>query len=72
MSVNETVLRRGVPTKVLLHGFMNNGLASYIQRMRDNYLAAGDFNVISVDWSNKVRFFRTSITFVSDLMGTNI
>merc|ERR1712018_316873 len=42
-------------TKILVHGFMDNGLIQWIRDTRDALLEAGDFNVISVDWGSLSR-----------------
>lgn len=42
------------PTKevrVLVHGWRNDETSDFIQVVKDAYLAAGDYNVIAVDWS---------------------
>ncbi|XP_046330810.2 pancreatic lipase-related protein 2-like [Haliotis rufescens] len=38
------------PTKIIVHGFNNNGNTSWVQVMKDTFLKLGDFNVIVVDW----------------------
>ncbi|OXU29964.1 hypothetical protein TSAR_008301 [Trichomalopsis sarcophagae] len=39
------------PMKVLIHGWTDTGSSSWIQDFRKNYLKAGDYNVVVVDWS---------------------
>eukprot|EP00095_Tigriopus_kingsejongensis_P006236 maker-scaffold301_size216225-snap-gene-1.24 protein:Tk06236 transcript:maker-scaffold301_size216225-snap-gene-1.24-mRNA-1 annotation:"lipase" len=38
------------PTKVLVHGFTDNGRVRWVKLVRDAFLQTGDANVISVDW----------------------
>lgn len=40
-----------LPTKVLIHGWTDNGNSLWIKEFRRNYLKTGDFNVIIIDWS---------------------
>ena len=37
-------------TKVLVHGYTDNGRSYWIQDMRDEFFKLGDFNIISVDY----------------------
>jgi hypothetical protein len=39
------------PTKILIHGWTDNGNGSWIQDIRRNYLMTGNYNIIIVDWS---------------------
>ncbi|XP_001605911.2 pancreatic lipase-related protein 2 [Nasonia vitripennis] len=39
------------PMKVLIHGWTDTGSSSWVQDVRKNYLKAGDYNVVVVDWS---------------------
>lgn len=36
--------------KFITHGYMNNGTASWVLKMKDEYLKKDDLNVITVDW----------------------
>ena len=38
------------PTKVIVHGWTDNVNSYWVKDMRKNYLEAGDYNVISLDW----------------------
>ncbi|KAM7286773.1 pancreatic triacylglycerol lipase-like [Ixodes scapularis] len=38
------------PVKLVIHGFGSSGKRSWVRRMVDALLAAGDFNVLVVDW----------------------
>ncbi|XP_071953367.1 pancreatic triacylglycerol lipase-like [Antedon mediterranea] len=40
----------GVETKFISHGYMENGLVWWIEDMATEFLNAGDYNVIRVDW----------------------
>lgn len=39
-----------IPTKIIIHGYQNNGKSLVCLRLRDAYLAIYDYNVIVVDW----------------------
>ncbi|TRY63468.1 hypothetical protein TCAL_11838 [Tigriopus californicus] len=43
--------KAGLPIKILIHGFSDNGKTDWITNMRDTFLENGDCVVISVDWS---------------------
>ncbi|XP_023226343.1 pancreatic lipase-related protein 2-like [Centruroides sculpturatus] len=51
------------PTKMIVHGFMDNSFfTSWMQRMKDEFLSNGDFNVILVDWPlGSFLFFRQAV-----------
>ncbi|XP_011173570.2 pancreatic triacylglycerol lipase [Solenopsis invicta] len=38
------------PTKIIIHGWMENGNSFWLHDVRRNYLSVGDYNVIYVDW----------------------
>jgi len=38
------------PTKIIIHGWMENGNTFWINNIRQNYLSIGDYNVICVNW----------------------
>lgn len=38
------------PTKIIIHGWIDSGNASWLHDIRRNYLSIGDYNVIYVDW----------------------
>jgi len=38
------------PTKILIHGFGNNGQSAIIIDTKNAYLATGNYNIIGVDW----------------------
>ena len=42
-------------SQVLIHGFADNGRTSWILDMKDEYLKAGNYNIISVDWRKLVK-----------------
>jgi len=42
-------------TKILVHGYTSNGLASFVKDVREAYLEKEDCNVISVDWEPLAR-----------------
>ena len=41
---------RSNPTKILIHGFADAGLTSWVKKFKKHYLERFDVNVISVDW----------------------
>ena len=43
------------PTKILIHGFSDNGKTRWIGDAKARYLRMQDCNVISVDWGALVR-----------------
>jgi len=46
---------RSNPTKVLIHGFSDKGLTSWVKTFKKKYLERYDANVISVDWEPLAR-----------------
>lgn len=38
------------PTKIIIHGWTDSVNSYWVKDMRKNYLSAGDYNVICVDW----------------------
>ncbi|GAB1865704.1 phospholipase A1 [Camponotus japonicus] len=38
------------PTKIIIHGWIENGNTFWINNIRQNYLSIGDYNVICVNW----------------------
>ena len=51
---------RSNPTKILIHGFSDKGLTSWVKTFKKKYLERYDTNVISVDWeklANTYPFF---------------
>ncbi|XP_004537911.1 phospholipase A1 [Ceratitis capitata] len=43
------------PTKIVIHGWQSDSDSDLNPLIRDAYLSKGDFNVISVDWSDKAQ-----------------
>ena len=41
---------RSNPTKILIHGFSDEGLTGWVKTFKKNYFQNFDVNVISVDW----------------------
>lgn len=39
------------PTKIIIHGWTDNGNTFWLHDIRRNYLSVGDYNVICIDWS---------------------
>lgn len=49
-SAFDSHFNRSHPTRVIIHGWKNNGNSPVNILIRDAYLSRGDFNVIVVDW----------------------
>lgn len=49
--LNASHFKPGLPIKILIHGFSDNGKTEWVTNMRDAFLEHGDSVVISVDWS---------------------
>ncbi|XP_011500288.1 PREDICTED: pancreatic triacylglycerol lipase-like [Ceratosolen solmsi marchali] len=47
---NSNFITLGI-TKIIIHGWTDNGNSSWIQDIRRNYLLMGNYNIIVVDWS---------------------
>ena len=47
---------RSNPTKILIHGFSDKGLTSWVKTFKKKYLERYDANVISVDWEPLARY----------------
>lgn len=45
-----------LPTRFIIHGFIQNGEKKWIADLKDALLGAEDMNVISVDWSGGAKF----------------
>ncbi|PAA54812.1 hypothetical protein BOX15_Mlig016265g1, partial [Macrostomum lignano] len=50
-SVRKSNFRSSVPTKIIIHGFTDNGNSDWNKAMKVALLNAGDYNVIQLDWS---------------------
>ncbi len=46
---------RNKPTKILIHGFSDHGLTSWVKKFKKKYLDLDDMNVISVEWKELAR-----------------
>lgn len=44
------------PIRMIIHGFRDSASASWVERMRDAFLAKDDCNVIAVDWHHGAPF----------------
>lgn len=49
-SITMSNFRTTKPTKILVHGFTDNGKCRWVKLTRDSFLATEDVNVISLDW----------------------
>ncbi len=51
-SIKNSLFNGKNPTKFIIHGFIDNQLfGDWMRKMKDEFLIAGDYNVIIVDWS---------------------
>ncbi|CAH2239519.1 pancreatic triacylglycerol lipase-like [Pararge aegeria] len=67
-SIRNSNYRGNRQTKVIVHGWNSSGGSSVNSMIRDAYLAAGDFNVIVVDWSGAASgVYTTSVRAVPDV-----
>ena len=48
--MSETSFNSSRPTKIIVHGFIDNGFVQWVQDLSEALLDYGDFNVIAVDW----------------------
>lgn len=49
------------PTKIIIHGWIENGNTFWINNIRQNYLSIGDYNVICVNWfAGSIKEYLTS------------
>ncbi|XP_052774952.1 pancreatic triacylglycerol lipase-like [Mya arenaria] len=48
--IQESNFKGSRPTKVVSHGFLENGFADWLMKMKDELLKNGDYNVILLDW----------------------
>ncbi|KAK3612361.1 hypothetical protein CHS0354_011082, partial [Potamilus streckersoni] len=55
VSFNSSYFDPGKLTKIVVHGFIENGFVDWIQTMKNELLKAGDFNVLVVDWGKGSR-----------------
>ncbi|KAL3269423.1 hypothetical protein HHI36_008493, partial [Cryptolaemus montrouzieri] len=53
-------VKRRKGTKVVIHGYLENYRATYMNRIREEYLKLGDFNVIQVDWKRVAKSYYMS------------
>ncbi|XP_012543587.2 pancreatic lipase-related protein 2 isoform X2 [Monomorium pharaonis] len=53
------------PTKIIIHGWTENGNAFWLHDIRRNYLSIGDYNVIYVDWfTGSTKEYLTSVKLI--------
>lgn len=54
------------PTKIIIHGWTDNGNTFWLQDVRRNYLSIGDYNVICVNWfTGSTKEYLTSVKITS-------
>ncbi|KAK6188478.1 hypothetical protein SNE40_004644 [Patella caerulea] len=49
-SIHSSHFNPSKPTKMVSHGFIENGRTDWLVEMKDEFLKKGDFNVINIDW----------------------
>lgn len=49
-SISTSAFNGNRDTKIICHGFLNDGDTRWMHNMKDAFLAKGNFNVIIVDW----------------------
>merc|ERR1711962_610782 len=54
-TISMSSYNRSNPTKILIHGFSDKGLTSWVKTFKKKYLERYDTNVISVDWEPLAR-----------------
>ena len=59
-------------TKILIHGFLDNGFNKHNTDVKDALLRVGDYNVIVVDWSKGNGFPYTQATANTQIVGAMI
>ncbi|XP_064624726.1 pancreatic triacylglycerol lipase-like isoform X2 [Lineus longissimus] len=59
-------------TKVIVHGFIDNGRLPWVLKIKDEYLKKDDYNVIVVDWGKGSMFPYTQATANTRLVGAEI
>jgi pimeloyl-ACP methyl ester carboxylesterase len=59
-------------TKFIVHGFLHHGFKQWVIDIKDALLRAGDYNVISVDWSKGNGFPYTQATANTQIVGADI
>lgn len=69
---NDTIFDYEKKTKVLIHGFLDNHKRKYYKKISEEFLKAGDFNVIQVDWGRVAQSFYYSAVYNVKLVGKHI
>ncbi|XP_063430812.1 pancreatic triacylglycerol lipase-like [Mytilus trossulus] len=62
----------GRPTKIVSHGFIENGFVKWMKDMKDAFLTEGDYNVILVDWGGGSKLPYTQATANTRVVGALI
>ncbi|VDI66319.1 pancreatic triacylglycerol lipase, partial [Mytilus galloprovincialis] len=62
----------GRPTKIVSHGFLENGFVKWMKDMKDAFLTEGDYNVILVDWGGGSKLPYTQATANTRVVGALI
>lgn len=66
---NDTDFDYGKKTKMLIHGYLDNHKRNYLKNITKEFLKAGDFNVIQVDWGRVAQSFYYSAVYNVKLVG---
>lgn len=66
---DDTMLDDKKKTKFLIHGFLDNHKRKYYKKTTEEFLKAGDFNVVQVDWGRVAQSFYYSAVYNVKLIG---
>jgi hypothetical protein len=58
--------------KIIVHGFIDTALKTYIQDMKNAFLRAEDINVILVDWSSGNKFPYSQAAANTQVVGAEV
>ncbi|KAL3868057.1 hypothetical protein ACJMK2_040895 [Sinanodonta woodiana] len=72
MSITNSNFDHAKRTKMVVHGFRSSGLESWMMRMKNELLKAGDFNVILIDWANGANVSYNQATVNTRVVGAVI
>ncbi|PAA74650.1 hypothetical protein BOX15_Mlig007525g3 [Macrostomum lignano] len=71
-SVEKSNFDASRPTKIIIHGFLENGSEDWVNDMKKALLLHGDYNVIQLDWSRGNQLPYTQATANTRVIGAMI
>ncbi|XP_061175776.1 pancreatic lipase-related protein 2-like [Saccostrea echinata] len=71
-SITNSHFDRSKDTKIISHGFLENGFVAWMRNMKDEFLKSEDLNVILVDWGGGSAFPYTQATANTQVVGAEI